>query len=107
MRVKKVKMFQKPRCWVGKIPSENNVTSAVEEMAEWLELGKSIPGNARIAIKPNMTYPHYREGVSTGPIIIESVVKVLRDISPNITIVESDGGSYAWPAERAFEGGVT
>ena len=93
------------KAWIGQIDSEGtNLNKSVEEMVDWLDLKTQIPRDARVVIKPNMTYPFYNRGVSTKPEIIEAIVRVLYGISSNITIVESDGGSYAWPAEQAFEG---
>jgi len=58
----------------------------------------------RIALKPNLTYPYYKPGVTTSPEVIRATVKVLRDYSKHITIVETDGGYGAWSAKEAFEG---
>jgi uncharacterized protein (DUF362 family) len=69
----------------------------------WLGSG-FIKKNDRVFIKPNLTYPFYKKGITTSPEFIEAVVQLLAESTRNITIVESDGGSYAWPAERAMAG---
>ncbi|TKS58707.1 MAG: hypothetical protein EWM72_02828 [Nitrospira sp.] len=92
----------KPKVWVDRI------TKPIDEMLvqslEWLQWSELVPINARVAIKPNLTYPFYKPGVTTSPALLEAVVKLLRTRTPHITIVESDGGSYAWPAQQAFKG---
>lgn len=66
-------------------------------------LGRINP-DTRIALKPNLTYPYFKPGVTTSPEVIRATVKVLRDYSKHITIVETDGGYGAWSAKEAFEG---
>src|ERR1017187_5266294 len=66
-------------------------------------LGRINP-DTRIALKPNLTYPYFKPGVTTSPEVIRATVKVLRDHSKHISIVETDGGYGAWSAKEAFEG---
>jgi uncharacterized protein (DUF362 family) len=63
-----------------------------------------IGPNTRVALKPNLTYPHHKPGVTTSPEVIRTAVKVIWDYSKHITAVESDGGYGAWTAKEAFEG---
>jgi len=57
-----------------------------------------------IAIKPNFTYPYYKPGVTTSPEVIRETVKILRDYTSHIAVVETDGGYGAWLATEAFNG---
>ena len=57
-----------------------------------------------IFVKPNFTYPYYKEGVTTSPDVIEALVRILKDFSADVIIGESDGGYYSWTAEDAFSG---
>jgi len=66
--------------------------------------GSTDGTDTRVSIKPNYTYPCYKPGVTTSPAVLEAAVRVLRDYTPHIRIVESDGGSVAWSAEQAFSG---
>jgi uncharacterized protein (DUF362 family) len=63
-----------------------------------------IGRHTRVAIKPNLTYPHYKPGVTTSPKVVRAAVKVIRNCSRHIAIVETDGGYGAWTAKEAFEG---
>ncbi|MCL5103744.1 MAG: DUF362 domain-containing protein [Armatimonadetes bacterium] len=63
-----------------------------------------ITSTTRISIKPNFTYPYYKPGVTTSPEVIRETVKILREITPHIAIVETDGGYHAWKAIEAFKG---
>ena len=66
-------------------------------------LARVKPG-ARVAIKPNLTYPYYKKGVTTSPAAIRAVVEVLRELTDKIAVVETDGGYGAWKATEAFAG---
>lgn len=60
--------------------------------------------SSRVAIKPNFTYPYYKPGVTTSPAVIREVVRVLRQYTQRIAIVETDGGYGAWKVVEAFAG---
>jgi len=65
---------------------------------------ESISSLTRVALKPNCTYPYYKPGVTTSPQIIHETVKILREYTAHIAVVETDGGYGAWHAEEAFTG---
>lgn len=66
-------------------------------------LARLRPGD-RVALKPNFTYPYYRPGITTSPAVIRAAVRVLKDFTPRIAVVETDGGYGAWLAADAFAG---
>lgn len=63
-----------------------------------------LDASRKVAIKPNFTYPFYKQGVTTCPDIIRETVQVLRQFTSRIAVVETDGGYGAWKATEAFEG---
>ncbi len=67
-------------------------------------LSKKIKSDSKIYLKPNLTYPKYKPGITTSPDIIEALIKVLNDYSQKITIIESNGGYGSFKAESAFRG---
>jgi len=84
--------------------NNNNLNETILQALDWIEWETLIKPDTKIFIKPNFTYPFYKPGVTTSPAMIEALVSVLSTRCSNITIGESDGGSYAWKAEEAFEG---
>jgi uncharacterized protein (DUF362 family) len=66
-------------------------------------LARIKPG-ARVALKPNFTHPVFKQGVTTSPQVIRETVRVLKDFTTHVAIVESDGGYGAWSATDAFAG---
>jgi uncharacterized protein (DUF362 family) len=63
-----------------------------------LSLGMSV------ALKPNLTYPYHKPGVTTSPLFIRETVRILREYTEKIAIVETDGGYGAWAATESFAG---
>lgn len=82
----------------------DSVDSKLNELSsalQWMGWADIKPGS-KVFIKPNLTYPFYKPGVTTSSQAIEALVSILSAQTPNITIGESDGSSHAWKAEDAF-----
>ncbi len=92
----------RPKVWVGRM--ETPLRASLSKALDWLQWSDLVPRDARVTIKPNLTYPFYKPGVTTSPRLIDALVGHLATRTRYITIVESDGGSYAWPAKDAFKG---
>src|SRR5437868_6106431 len=65
---------------------------------------EGLSSATRVVLKPNLTYPYYKPGVTTSPEVVRETVKLLKDYTHRIAIVESDGGYGAWSASAAFQG---
>ncbi len=90
------------KVWISKIDSD--LDREIESALEWLDWRSVIASNARVSIKPNLTYPIHKPGVTTSPPVLEGLLRALSSRTQRINVVESDGGSYSWPAEEAFRG---
>jgi uncharacterized protein (DUF362 family) len=90
------------KVWISKVVGDRD--REMERALEWLDWGSLIASGARVSIKPNLTYPTHKAGVTTSPAMLEALVRALRARTQHINIVESDGGSAAWHAEQAFQG---
>ncbi|MFC1574682.1 DUF362 domain-containing protein [Gemmatimonadota bacterium] len=91
-----------PRVFVGK--TDGDLAYRMREGLDWINWKEAIPSGARVFIKPNLTFPFHKPGVTTSPEVIDLLVSILKERTPNITIGESDGGSNSWTAEEAFRG---
>jgi uncharacterized protein (DUF362 family) len=90
------------RVWISRIGDA--LEREIEHALEWLGWRAVIDSDTRVAIKPNLTYPIHKPGVTTSPAMLEALIRVLGARTRHITIVESDGGCGAWTAEEAFRG---
>ncbi|MBT9164998.1 MAG: hypothetical protein DDT23_01009 [candidate division WS2 bacterium] len=92
------------RVFIGKFNGKEEIKEKILEALNWIQIDAFIKAESKVFIKPNFTYPRYKEGVTTSPDVIEALIKILRDVTPHIVIGESDGGYYSWKAEDAFKG---
>jgi uncharacterized protein (DUF362 family) len=66
---------------------------------------KSISGtDSTIFVKPNFTYPFYKEGVTTNPIVLKELLGILKDHAERVILGESNGGNHSFTADTAFKG---
>ncbi len=63
-----------------------------------------IRSDSRVFIKPNLTYPYYKEGVTTNPVVLRALCGILRDRCEQVVIGESDGANRSFTADEALKG---
>lgn len=68
--------------------------AVLREAFAWHNLGSRLKPGDSVFIKPNLTFPIYRRGVMTNPECIEAIVRVVKDYTNRITVVEADSGGY-------------
>ncbi len=69
----------------------------------WLGAADRLRQAGGIFIKPNLTYPQFRPGVTTTREVIEAALQVLTELNPRVVIGESDGGYGSFEIEAAFQ----
>ena len=88
--------------YVSKIAGEPD--ERTREALEFVNWRDRVQKDARVFIKPNLTYPEWKPGVTTTTEHLESIVKVLVERTKNITIGEGDGGYHSFTADDAMAG---
>jgi uncharacterized protein (DUF362 family) len=61
---------------------------------EHLRVPAMIRRGDTVFVKPNLTFPVYREGVMTRPECVEAVIGALQDCGARVVVGESDSGGY-------------
>jgi uncharacterized protein (DUF362 family) len=74
----------------------------LQQALAYIEWKKLVPSGARVFLKPNLTYPTPKPGVTTTPELIEAAIKIFSGRTSNLIVGESDGGYRGWPAEMSF-----
>ena len=77
--------------------------STLRRALAFLDWERLVPSQARVFLKPNLTWKQHLPGVTTRPAFIEAVVRVLKDRTSRITIGEAEGGYNSYRAEEAFQ----
>jgi uncharacterized protein (DUF362 family) len=90
--------------YVGVQRVGGNLASAVEHALLGAGILDHITPGTRVSLKPNFTYPYHKPGVTTSPAVLQETVRVLRQFTSRISIVETDGGYGAWKVKDAFTG---
>lgn len=78
--------------------------TAVREALAVLVPSAGIRSGDRVFLKPNLTYPTHRPGVTTSPRFLRSVIRCFAERGALITVGEGDGGYGSWSADVAFDG---
>jgi uncharacterized protein (DUF362 family) len=66
----------------------------LEKGFEFLQSSVRVGPDTRVCIKPNLTFPTFRQGVMTNPEAVEAVILYLKQFTSHVTICESDSGGY-------------
>jgi uncharacterized protein (DUF362 family) len=81
---------------ISQVKSEN-LTGKLKEMLQ--KIGFKAEG--KVLVKPNMCMAKYVPGAVTSPLLIYSLVKLLRETAEDVIVGESDG--YNYPCSLAFK----
>lgn len=69
---------------------------------QWLGAEAVLSQRGGIFIKPNLTYPEFRPGVTTTREMLQAAIQVLTELHPRVVVGESDGGYGSFDIEQAF-----
>ena len=81
-----------------------NLHQDIRKSLEFIQYRKHLKNDSIIFIKPNFTYPFYKEGVTTNPLVLQNLLGLLKDNVDRVIVGESDGGNRSFTADQAFTG---
>jgi uncharacterized protein (DUF362 family) len=94
-------MMRKYNTYITKITDvHQNVINSFDYI-HWMDYVKS---DSTVFIKPNFTYPSYKEGVTTNPLVLKEILAIVKDKADRVIVGESDGGNHSFSADQAFKG---
>jgi len=82
----------------------DNLKVTLQKGLEFINWDKYIDKKSRVFVKPNFTFPYYKEGVTTSPQLLKYLLEILKSKADTVILGESDGGNHSFTAEQAFEG---
>ena len=71
---------------------------------EFVEWKAEVKSDSTVFIKPNFTYPYYKEGITTSPELLRELLKILKDRADRVIVGESNGGNNSFTPDDAFKG---
>ncbi len=87
-----------------RIDNADDMHRAIGDSLESLGAFEYLGAGRRIFLKPNLTYPTHRPGVTTSPRLLRAVLATLADAGSRVFVGEGDGGYGSWSADTAFDG---
>lgn len=71
---------------------------------EFINWKKYINKDSTVFIKPNFTFPFYKEGITTNPHLLKVLLTLIKDRADNVIIGESGGGNNCFSADDTYKG---
>ena len=90
------------RAYVARAGS--NLTDTLGKGLDFINWDRHVNKNSTVFIKPNLTFPCYKEGITTTPELLQALLGILRDRAGRVIVGESDGGNHSFSAEESFRG---
>ena len=91
--------LQKVRVYLASV---QEVPYTLKTALSWLGAEETLKQAAGIFIKPNLTFPAFRPGVTTTKEVIQAAIQVLSELNPRVVVGEADGGYGSFDIEQAF-----
>lgn len=76
----------------------------IRKSLDFIKWKDYIKKDSIVFLKPNFTYPYYKEGITTSPQFIKILLNIFKDRADDVFLGESDGGNYSFTAEESFKG---
>ncbi len=92
----------KYRAYIDEI--DEDLRSTIKKGLDFINWDTYIDKKSVVFVKPNFTFPHYREGVTTSPSFLRCLLELLVGKAGTVIVGESDGANHAFTAEEAFSG---
>jgi uncharacterized protein (DUF362 family) len=83
---------------------EGKLRDKILEGLEFIGWRKIVKKDDVVFIKPNFTFPLFREGITTNPEVIKFLLELMKGRCVQVIVGESDGGNHSFKAEEAFAG---
>jgi uncharacterized protein (DUF362 family) len=90
--------------YLAYISKVTDLKKDVKKSLEFIKWKNRVKSDSTVFIKPNFTYPYYKEGVTTSPNLIKCFLEILKDRADTVILGESDGGNHSFTADDAFKG---
>ena len=81
-----------------------DLKNEVQKSLDYIKWKDYIKKDSTVFLKPNFTYPYYKEGITTSPQLIKVLLDIFKDRADKVFLGESDGGNYSFTADESFKG---
>ena len=98
--------MKKPIVYIDQLAATNDkLYLQFKDAAELIGLSDDAKSANTIFIKPNLTYPRFKEGVTTRVEFVKYLIEMLKEVNPNLNIYigEGDGGYHSFSMTEALK----
>jgi uncharacterized protein (DUF362 family) len=88
-----------PRAYLNKINAD--LHKQIEEALDFIGWKEIIHPTSTVFVKPNLTWPEPRPGVTTSSRFLDALLPILTSTAGRVLVGESDGGTF--PAEQGMD----
>lgn len=82
----------------------DDLKSEIKKSLDFISWKQQVKKDDIVFVKPNFTYPFYKEGVTTSPKLLSILLEILKDRADRVILGESDGGNHSFSADTSFKG---
>ncbi|MEI7827904.1 MAG: DUF362 domain-containing protein, partial [Euryarchaeota archaeon] len=86
------------RVYVSDI-SPKNLSQEIRKGLQFVRFEEIFDADSTVFIKPNLTDSVHKFGITTTPLMIQTIIEVVSPLVKRILVGESDGGNYAFSAD--------
>lgn len=84
--------------------ADENLKRNLIKSLEFIDWKRQVKTDSKVFIKPNFTFPYYKEGITTSPELLKNLLEIIGARADNVILGESDGGNHSFSADKEFEG---
>jgi len=79
--------------------SPKNLSQEIRNGLQFVRFEEIVDSDSTVFIKPNLTDSVHKFGITTTPLMIQTVIEVVSPLVKRLIVGESDGGNYAFSAD--------
>jgi uncharacterized protein (DUF362 family) len=82
--------------------SPKNLSQEIRNGLQFVRFEEAVDADSTVFIKPNLTDRVHKFGITTTPLMIQTVIEVISPLVKRLVVGESDGGNYAFSADASL-----
>jgi uncharacterized protein (DUF362 family) len=86
------------------VKAGDNLADSLAKGLDFIGWERHVNKNSTVFIKPNLTFPRHKEGITTTPGLLQALLGILKSKAARVIVGESDGGNHSFSAEESFRG---
>jgi uncharacterized protein (DUF362 family) len=86
------------------ISNISELNEDVQKSLDYINWKDYVKSDSKVFVKPNFTFPYYKEGITTNPALLKILLELLKSRANEVIVGESNGGNHSFTADEAFKG---